>query len=290
MALLELDPEAAAALIADYPEVTLAVYASPRQTVIAGPPEQVDARDRGGGRPGPAGAAHRGGRGVPSPHHRSDTAGVAHRAFGFGAAPRRRSRSSPPPATRPARRRVFDADYWVANLRNPVRFSQAIAAAGADHATFIEVSPHPLLTYAISDTLGPRASPQHRNPAARHPRHAHFPHQPQHRPHHPPHRAPHRRSHIRSYPPPPGTTHSTGSPSKKRVHAGRICAQIRHPARRAHRGRQHTARTPVAGAAGAGGQAVSGFPSNPRRGSGADIGSAADPFGSSCRMWRIDIV
>ena len=30
-------------MIADYPEVTLAVYASPRQTVIAGPPEQVDA-------------------------------------------------------------------------------------------------------------------------------------------------------------------------------------------------------------------------------------------------------
>ena len=50
---------------------------------------------------------------------------------------------------------VFDADYWAANLRSPVRFSQAIAAAGADHAVFIEISPHPLLTYAISDTLGP---------------------------------------------------------------------------------------------------------------------------------------
>ena len=43
MALLELDPEATAALIADYPDVTLAVHASPRQTVIAGPPAQVDA-------------------------------------------------------------------------------------------------------------------------------------------------------------------------------------------------------------------------------------------------------
>ena len=47
----------------------------------------------------------------------------------------------------------FDADYWVVNLRNPVRFSQAVAAAGANHATFVEVSPHPLLTYAIDDTL-----------------------------------------------------------------------------------------------------------------------------------------
>lgn len=42
MALLELDADAAEALIAGYPQVTLAVHASPRQTVIAGPPEQVD--------------------------------------------------------------------------------------------------------------------------------------------------------------------------------------------------------------------------------------------------------
>ena len=43
MALLELDAEATEALIADYPDVTVAVFASPSQTVIAGPPEQVDA-------------------------------------------------------------------------------------------------------------------------------------------------------------------------------------------------------------------------------------------------------
>ncbi|HYB36144.1 MAG TPA: beta-ketoacyl synthase N-terminal-like domain-containing protein [Mycobacterium sp.] len=48
---------------------------------------------------------------------------------------------------------VFDADYWAANLRSPVRFSQAVAAAGTDHGAFVEVSPHPLLTYAVSDTL-----------------------------------------------------------------------------------------------------------------------------------------
>src|SRR6185295_3758734 len=43
MALLELDANGAEALIADYPQVTVAVYASPRQTVIAGPPDQIDA-------------------------------------------------------------------------------------------------------------------------------------------------------------------------------------------------------------------------------------------------------
>jgi phthiocerol/phenolphthiocerol synthesis type-I polyketide synthase D len=42
MALLELDAGAAERLIADYPEVSVAVYASPSQSVIAGPPELVD--------------------------------------------------------------------------------------------------------------------------------------------------------------------------------------------------------------------------------------------------------
>jgi phthiocerol/phenolphthiocerol synthesis type-I polyketide synthase A len=48
---------------------------------------------------------------------------------------------------------VFDADHWATTLRNPVRFSEAVAAAGEDHGTFVEVSPHPLLTDAISDTV-----------------------------------------------------------------------------------------------------------------------------------------
>ena len=43
MALLELDAPGTEAVIADFPGVGIAVYASPRQTVIAGPPEQVDA-------------------------------------------------------------------------------------------------------------------------------------------------------------------------------------------------------------------------------------------------------
>jgi phthiocerol/phenolphthiocerol synthesis type-I polyketide synthase A len=49
---------------------------------------------------------------------------------------------------------VFDADYWADSLRAPVRLSQAVTVAGADYGTFVEVSPHPVLTGAISDTLG----------------------------------------------------------------------------------------------------------------------------------------
>ena len=50
-------------------------------------------------------------------------------------------------------RPVFDAEHWATNMRNPVRFQQAITAAGTDHHTFIEISAHPLLTQAVTDTL-----------------------------------------------------------------------------------------------------------------------------------------
>src|SRR6202000_28511 len=42
MALLELGAAEAEKLVGEYPDITVAVYAAPEQTVIAGPPEQVD--------------------------------------------------------------------------------------------------------------------------------------------------------------------------------------------------------------------------------------------------------
>ncbi len=48
---------------------------------------------------------------------------------------------------------VCDADYWVANLRQVVRFSGAVRAALEDgHRVFAELSAHPLLTRAVEQT------------------------------------------------------------------------------------------------------------------------------------------
>ncbi|MFK4106913.1 type I polyketide synthase, partial [Streptomyces sp. NPDC019531] len=48
---------------------------------------------------------------------------------------------------------VFDAAHWAANLRRPVRLDRAVAAAAADgHSAFVEISPHPVLARAITDT------------------------------------------------------------------------------------------------------------------------------------------
>ncbi|WP_249026710.1 acyltransferase domain-containing protein, partial [Amycolatopsis pretoriensis] len=48
----------------------------------------------------------------------------------------------------------FDAGYWAAHVRRPVRFRQAVTAAAADgHRVFVEVSPHPILRGSLSRTL-----------------------------------------------------------------------------------------------------------------------------------------
>ncbi|MFD8320723.1 SDR family NAD(P)-dependent oxidoreductase [Kitasatospora purpeofusca] len=47
-----------------------------------------------------------------------------------------------------------DADYWVANVRRPVRFVDALAAAVQDgFRVFVEVAPHPVLASALNETL-----------------------------------------------------------------------------------------------------------------------------------------
>lgn len=155
MALLELDAAAAEKLTAEHAEVTVAVYASPRQTVVAGPPEQVDALIAivdGQGR-----LARRIEVDVASHHPTIDPilpelrTALAHLAPVTPKIPVISTTGHTGPAP------MFGADYWLANLRNPVRFSQAVGTAGADHAVFVEISPHPLLTHAISDTLAAAA-------------------------------------------------------------------------------------------------------------------------------------
>ncbi|KZS73299.1 polyketide synthase [Mycobacterium kansasii] len=157
MALLELDADATESLIADYPQVTLAVYASPRQSVIAGPPEAVDAIIAA------VAAQNRLAR-------RVEVDVASHHPIIDPILPELRSAladlTPQPPripiitTTHPCEAHshpVMDADYWSANLRNPVRFHQAIRAAAAAerhgcHA-FIEMSPHPVLIHAITETL-----------------------------------------------------------------------------------------------------------------------------------------
>jgi phthiocerol/phenolphthiocerol synthesis type-I polyketide synthase B len=150
VALLELDAAATEALIADHPQVSLAVYSSPRQTVIAGPPADVDAlidvvkaQDRFARRVNMEVASHNALMDPILPELRSALAGLTPKS------PR-----IPFITTVADRPVVLDADYWVANVRGAVRFSQAVAIAGEQHGTFVEISAHPNMAHAISETLG----------------------------------------------------------------------------------------------------------------------------------------
>ncbi|MFC8277847.1 SDR family NAD(P)-dependent oxidoreductase [Streptomyces sp. NPDC057271] len=54
---------------------------------------------------------------------------------------------------------VLDAAYWCDNLRRPVRFHPAVASAAEDrHQVFIEISPHPVVTQSLKDSLAPSVS------------------------------------------------------------------------------------------------------------------------------------
>jgi NADPH:quinone reductase-like Zn-dependent oxidoreductase/acyl carrier protein len=54
----------------------------------------------------------------------------------------------------------LDAGYWYGSLRAPVQFTAALATLAEDgHRAFLEISPHPVLTAAITETLEERNIP-----------------------------------------------------------------------------------------------------------------------------------
>src|ERR1700730_11029857 len=153
MALLELGAAEAEKLVGQYPDVTVAVYAAPEQTVIAGPPEQVDAAIEAVDAQGLL--ARRVEVDVASHHPTVDPilAELKDALSDVKPMTPRIPLISTVGQSGGGEVLSFGADYWVVNLRNPVRFSQAVAKAAENHANFVEVSPHPLLRHAINGTL-----------------------------------------------------------------------------------------------------------------------------------------
>ncbi|UMB70944.1 type I polyketide synthase [Mycobacterium paraterrae] len=149
--LLEMDAEAAEAFLADYPDVSLAGFLSPRQTVIAGAVPQVDAaivaataQERFARRVNMEVASHTALMDPILPELRSALVDLKPKTPTIPFISTVADPSSAP---------TLDADYWVSNVRQPVRLHQAVTVAAAQHATFVEISPHPTLTHAITETL-----------------------------------------------------------------------------------------------------------------------------------------
>ncbi len=131
-------------------DVVLSVVASPQSAVVGGAKESVRAAGRRMGGARRDGARGGGRRRIAFPAGRPD--------------PRRADRGARRTSRRWSRRcpyysatlydprdpADFDAYYWADNLRHAVRFAAAVQAALEDGIrVFGELSPHPLLTYAV---------------------------------------------------------------------------------------------------------------------------------------------
>ncbi|GAA4790214.1 SDR family NAD(P)-dependent oxidoreductase [Streptomyces ziwulingensis] len=156
MAVVELSPAALAELGEAFPGVTVAVHASPTQCTVSGPRDQVTAL-----------VAHVGSGGGMA--RLLKVGGAGHSAAVDPLLGRFRADLGPlhpaPPmipvyssvTDDPRAKAGFGTDHWAANLRRPVRFTQAVAAALDDgHNAFIEVSAHPIATISVEQTAAGR--------------------------------------------------------------------------------------------------------------------------------------
>ncbi|MCG8918745.1 SDR family NAD(P)-dependent oxidoreductase [Actinokineospora sp. PR83] len=157
MAVVELSPAELAELEAQWPSITVAVYASPTQCTVSGEADQVGAL-----------VAHVEGMGRLA--RRLKVGGAGHSPavdavldeFRAGLADLEPSRATVPCYTSvlddPREAPAFDVEYWAKNLRRPVRFAHALSAAIEDrHTRFVEVSPHPIALAALEQTSGGKA-------------------------------------------------------------------------------------------------------------------------------------
>ncbi|MFJ1759213.1 beta-ketoacyl synthase N-terminal-like domain-containing protein [Amycolatopsis sp. NPDC088138] len=149
MAAVELSPEELAA----YPGVELAVDSAPRQLTVSGSPAVLDrlvaeleAAGRTARRLPVEVAGHSAGvdRVVESLRKALAELGGRRPAVPWYDTVLADPRELPD----------FDAGYWAAHLRRPVRFREAVAAAASDgHRTFVEIAPHPVLRGSLARTL-----------------------------------------------------------------------------------------------------------------------------------------
>ncbi|WP_125079872.1 KR domain-containing protein, partial [Mycobacterium sp. P7213] len=152
VALLELDAVAAGELLAGYPGVEVAGYLSPRQTVVAGAPADVDAviaavaaAERFARRVNMEVASHTAFMDPILDELRAELADITPQTPQIPFLSTVVDPLGPTP--------VLDARYWADNVRQPARVHQAVAAAGDKYGTFIEISPHPILTHTIDEIL-----------------------------------------------------------------------------------------------------------------------------------------
>ena len=156
MALVEYSAEEIKTVFSDFPDLEVCVYAAPTQTVIGGPPEQVDAIIE---------RAEKEGKFA----RKFQTKGASHTTqmdplLGELAAELQGIQPQKPTVgifstvhegsyIRPGGEPIHDVDYWKKGLRHSVYFTQGIRnAVDNGHTTFLELAPNPVALMQVGLT------------------------------------------------------------------------------------------------------------------------------------------
>ncbi|MEX5720033.1 type I polyketide synthase [Geodermatophilus maliterrae] len=153
MAWVGLSPDEARRRLGSRTDVVVAVASSPASSVVSGDVDAVEELCRQWAADGIDTRRIDSDVAFHSPQMESLASSLAEAVSDLRpGAPVLRSYSStlPDPRSRAAR----DGSYWAANLRGVVRFQQAVTAAVEDgYRLFVEVSPHPVVTHSLRETL-----------------------------------------------------------------------------------------------------------------------------------------
>ncbi|MEU2257361.1 polyketide synthase Pks13 [Nocardia xishanensis] len=155
MALVELSAADVEAMLPEYPDVEVAVYAAPTNTVIGGPTDQVQAivaKVEGAGKFARVlqtrGAGHTSQMDPLLGELAAELAGIEPTRMKAGLY----STVNKEQFYRPGHDPIHDEDYWVKNMRHSVYFTNAVKlAVDSGHTTFLELAPN---SVALMQVLG----------------------------------------------------------------------------------------------------------------------------------------
>lgn len=163
MALVEYSADEIKTVFADFPDLEVCVYAAPTQTVIGGPPEQVDAiiaRCEAEGRFArkfqTKGASHTAQMDPLLGEFTADLQGIHPMPLTCGYFSTVHDGSYIRPGGEP----IHDVEYWKKGLRHSVYFAQGVRnAVDAGHTTFLELAPNPVALMQVGLTTAAAGLP-----------------------------------------------------------------------------------------------------------------------------------
>ncbi len=163
MALVEYSADELTTVFADFPGLEVCVYAAPSQTVIGGPPEQVDAivaRAEAEGRFArklqTKGAGHTSQMDPLLGEFAAELQGITPMRPTVGIFSTVHEGSYVKPGSEP----VHDVDYWKKGMRHSVYFTHGVRnAVDSGHTTFLELAPNPVALMQIGLTTASAGLP-----------------------------------------------------------------------------------------------------------------------------------